>query len=123
MGLRSWWRNRETKEKLREENRRLKEQLLAEYKSETPIFRKPVEIKKLMSSYTRKYETLPNDENLRENLAISLLHEIENYLVVDKTFDYNTGCENFTATLYIADYKDSLSNDDWCDDEDVNIIG
>ena len=112
MGLRSWWRNRVTKEKLREENRRLKEQLLEEYKSEIPRFRKPVEVKKLMSFYTRKYETLPNDENLRENLAISLLHEIENYLVVDKTFDYNTGFEIFTATLYIADYNDALVNND-----------
>ena len=46
MGLQSWWRSRETKEKLREENRRLKEQLLEEYKSEIPRFRKPVEVKK-----------------------------------------------------------------------------
>lgn len=122
MGLRSWWRNRETKDKLREENKRLKEQLLTEYKSEIPKFRKPVDVKKLMSSCTRRYR-LPDDKHIRENLAIDLIREIENYLIINKTFDRDTGCENFTATLYIADYKDSLSNDDWCDDEDVNIIG
>lgn len=112
MGLRTWWRNRETKEKLREENRRLKEQLLTEYKLEIPRFRKPVEVKKLMSSYTRKYETLPDDKNIRENLAISLLREIENYLVVDKKIDYNTGFVIFIATLYIADYNDAFLNND-----------
>ena len=112
MRLHSWWKNRETKQKLREENRQLKEQLLAEYKSEYPRFRKSVEVKKLMSSCTRRYETLPDDKHVRENLAINLIHEIENYLVVDKTFDYNTGFEIFTATLYIADYNDALVNND-----------
>ena len=121
MGLRTWWKNRETKEKLREENKRLKEQLLTEYKSEAPIFEKTVKVKKLMSSYTRRYETLPDDKNMRENLTISLIHEIENYLVVDKTFNNNTGCVIFTGTLYIADYNDALSNNDQSDDE--NIIG
>lgn len=123
MGIRSWWKNRDTKQKLREENRQLKEQLLTEYKSEIPRFRKPVEVKKLMSSYARKYETFPDDKHVREDLAIELIREIENYLIINKTFDRDTGCENFTATIYIADYKDSVSNDDWCDDEDVNIIG
>lgn len=112
MGLRSWWRNRETKEKLREENRRLKEQLLTEYKSEIPRFRKPVEVKKLMCSYARRYKTFPDDKLIREYLAIDLIREIESYLVVDKTFDHNTGCEIFTGTLYIADYNDVLSNND-----------
>ena len=123
MGIRSWWKNRDTKQKLREENRQLKEQLLTEYKSEIPRFRKPVEVKKLMSSYARKYETFPDDKHVRVDLAIELIREIENYLIINKTFDRDTGCENFTATIYIADYKDSVSNDDWCDDEDVNIIG
>lgn len=109
MGLRSWWRNRETKEKLREENRRLKDQLLAEYKSEIPRFRKPVDVKKLMSSCTRRYR-LPDDKHIRENLAIDLIREIENYLIINKSIDHNTGCEIFTATLYIADYNDSLSS-------------
>ena len=122
MGLRSWWRNRETKEKLREENRRLKEQLLEEYKSDVPCFEQSVKIKKLMSTCTRRYG-FPDDKHIRENLAIELIREIEKYLIIHKTLNRNTGYENFTATLYIADYKDSLSNDDWCDDEDVNIIG
>ena len=122
MGLRSWWRNRVTKEKLREENRQLKEQLLAEYKSETPIFRKPVEVKKLMSSCIKRYG-LPDDKHIRENLAINLIQEIENYLIIDRTFDHDTGCENFTATLYIVDYANSLSNDGWYGDDDVNVIG
>lgn len=122
MGLRSWWRNRETKEKLREENRRLEEQLFAECKSETPRFRRPVDVKKIMSSCTRRYG-FPDDKHIRENLAIELIREIENCLIVNKTIDHDTGCENFTATLYIVDYNDSLSNDNWCDDENVNIIG
>ena len=123
MGLRSWWRNRETKEKLREENKRLKEQLLTEYKSEIPKFRKPVDVKKLMSSCTRRYR-FPDDKHIRENLAINLIREIENYLIINKSIDHDTGCENFTATLYIVDYNDSLSGNDWCDDDDdVNIIG
>lgn len=122
MGLQSWWRNRVTKEKLRKENRRLKEQLLAEYKSETPIFRKPVDVKKLMSSCTRRYR-LPDDKHIRENLAINLIREIENYLIINKSIDHDTGCENFTATLYIVDYNDSLSGNDWCGDDNVNIIG
>lgn len=122
MGLRSWWRNRETKEKLREENRRLKEHLLAEYKSEIPRFRNYVDIKKLMSSYTMRYG-LPDDKHVRENLAINLIREIENYLIINKTLDRDTGCENFTATLYIVDYNDALSSNDWCGDDDVNIIG
>ena len=122
MGLRSWWRNRETKEKLREENRRLKEQLLNEYKSEIPRFRKPVDVKKLMSSCTRRYG-FPDDKHIRENLAINLIREIENYLIINKNIDHDTGCENFTATLYIVDYNDSLSSNDWCGDDDVNIIG
>lgn len=125
MGLSSWWRNRETKKKLREENSQLKEQLLAEYKSETPIFRKPVEIKKLMSFY-RKYGATGHEyyKYIREALATDLIQEIEKYLIIHKTLNRDTGYEDFTATLYIADYKDSLSNDDWCDDDDdVNIIG
>lgn len=122
MGLRSWWRNRETKEKLREENKRLKEQLLTEYKSEIPKFRKPVDVKKLMSSCTRRYR-FPDDKHIRENLAINLIREIENYLIINKSIDHDTGCENFTATLYIVDYNDSLSGNDWCGDDDVNIIG
>lgn len=36
MGLQSWWRNRETKKKLREENKKLKEQLLGQHKSDVP---------------------------------------------------------------------------------------
>lgn len=122
MGLRSWWRNRETKEKLRKENRRLKEQLLTEYKSEIPKFRKPVDVKKLMSSCTRRYR-LPDDKHIRENLAINLIREIENYLIINKSIDHDTGCENFTATLYIVDYNGSLYGNDWCGDDDVNIIG
>lgn len=121
MGLRSWWKNRETKERLREKNKRLKEQLLAEYKSEIPRFRKPVEVKKLMSSYARKYETFPDDKHIREYLAISLIHEIENYLVVDKAFDYDTGSEKYTATLYIASYNHALLDNKCCDDENINI--
>ena len=123
MGLQSWWRNRETKKKLREENKKLKEQLLGQHKSDAPCFEQIVKIKKLMSTCTRRYRFPPDDKHIRENLAIELIREIENYLIINKTFDRDTGCENFTATLYIADYKDSLSNDDWCDDEDVNIIG
>ena len=122
MNLLDKWRSRETKEKLREENRRLKEELLAEYKSKIPQFRKSVDVKKLMSSCTRRYG-FPDDKHIRENLAIDLIREIENYLIINKTLDHDTGCEKFTATLYIVDYKDSLSNDDWCDDEDINIIG
>lgn len=122
MGLRSWWRNRETKAKLREENRRLEEQLFAECKSKTPRFRRPIDVKKVMSSCTRRYG-FPDDKHIRENLAIELIREIENCLIVNKTIDHDTGCENFTATLYIVDYNDSLSNDNWCDDENVNIIG
>ena len=122
MGLQSWWRNRETKKKLREENKKLKEQLLGQHKADVPCFEQSVKIKKLMSTCTRRYR-FPDDKHIRENLAIELIREIENYLIINKTFDRDTGCENFTATLYIADYKDSLSNDDWCDDEDVNIIG
>ena len=122
MGLRSWWRNRETKEKLRKENRRLKEQLLTEYKSEIPKFRKPVDVKKLMSSCTRRYR-FPDDKHIRENLAINLIREIENYLIINKSIDHDTGCENFTATLYIVDYNGSLYGNDWCGDDDVNIIG
>lgn len=122
LGLLDKWRNRETKARLREENRRLKEQLFVEYKSETPRFRKPIDVKKLMSSCTRRYG-FPDDKHIRENLAIELIREIENYLIINKTLDHDTGCENFTATLYIVDYNDSLSNDGWCDDEDVNIIG
>lgn len=122
MRLLSWWRNRETKQRLREENRRLKEQLLAEYKTETPIFRKPVDVKKLMSSCTRRYG-FPDDKHIRENLAINLIREIENCLIINKTLDHDTGYEIFTATLYIVDYNDSLSSNDWCGDDDVNIIG
>ena len=122
LGLLYKWRNRETKAKLRKENKWLKEQLLNEHKSEIPRFEQSVKIKKLMSTCTRRYR-FPDDKHIRENLAIELIREIENYLIINKTFDRDTGCENFTATLYIADYKDSLSNDDWCNDEDVNIIG
>ena len=122
MGLQLWWRNRETKKKLREENKKLKEQLLDQHKSDVPCFEQSVKIKKLMSTCTRRYR-FPDDKHIRENLAIELIREIEKYLIIHKTLNRNTGYENFTATLYIADYKDSLSNDDWCDDEDVNIIG
>lgn len=122
MIFQSWWRNRETKEKLRTENRRLKEQLLTEYKSEIPRFRKPVYVKKLMSACTRRYG-FPDDKHIRENLAIELIREIEKCLIINKTLNHDTGCENFTASLYIVDYNDSLENDNWCDDEDVNIIG
>ena len=113
-----------TKEKLREENRRLKEQLLEEYKSRIPRFRKPVEVKKLMSFY-RKYGATGHEyyKYIREALTTDLIQEIEKYLIIHKTLNSDTGYEDFTATLYIADYKDSLSNDDWCDDDDINIIG
>lgn len=124
MGLRSWWRNRETKEKLREENRRLKEQLLTEYKSEIPRFRKPVEVKKLMSSY-RRCGTSGHEyyKYIREALATDLTQAIEKYLIINKTLHRDAGYEDFTATLYIVDYNDSLSNDNWGDEEEVNIIG
>lgn len=125
MGLRSWWRNRETKEKLREENRRLKEQLLTEYKSEIPRFRKPLEVKKLMSSYRRRYGTSGHEyyKYIREALATDLTQAIEKYLIINKTLHRDTGYEDFTATLYIVDYNDSLSSNDRCGDDDVNIIG
>lgn len=124
MGLRSWWRNRETKEKLREENRCLKEQLLAEYKSEIPRFRKPVEVKKLMSSY-RRYGTSGHEyyKYIREALATDLTQAIEKYLIINKTLHRDAGYEDFTATLYIVDYNDSSSSNDRCGDDDVNIIG
>lgn len=124
MGLRSWWRNRETKEKLREENRCLKEQLLAEYKSEIPRFRKPVEVKKLMSSY-RRYGTSGHEyyKYIREALATDLTQAIEKYLIINKTLHHDAGYEDFTATLYIVDYNDSSSSNDRCGDDDVNIIG
>lgn len=124
MGLRSWWRNRETKEKLREENRCLKEQLLAEYKSEIPRFRKPVEVKKLMSSYKR-YGTSGREyyKYIREALATDLTQAIEKYLIINKTLHRDAGYEDFTATLYIVDYNDSSSSNDRCGDDDVNIIG
>ena len=122
MGLQLWWRNRETKKKLREENKKLKEQLLGQHKSDVPCFEQSVKIKKLMSTCTRRYR-FPDDKHIRENLAIELIREIEKYLIIHKTLNRDTGYEDFTATLYIADYKDSLSNDDWCDDDDINIIG
>lgn len=124
MGLRSWWRNRETKEKLREENRCLKEQLLAEYKSEIPRFRKPVEVKKLMSSY-RRCGTSGHEyyKYIREALATDLTQAIEKYLIINKTLHRDAGYEDFTATLYIVDYNDSSSSNDRCGDDDVNIIG
>ena len=103
MGLQSWWRNRETKKKLREENKKLKEQLLDQHKSDVSCFEQSVKIKKPMSTCTRRYR-FPDDKHIRENLAIELIREIENYLIINKTFDRDTGCENFTATLYIADY-------------------
>lgn len=125
MGLCSWWQNRETKIKLREENRRLKEQLLVKYKSEVPIFRKPIEVKKIMSTYRRRCGTSGHGyyKYIREALATDLVREIEKYLIINKTLNRDAGYEDFTATLYIADYKDSLSSNDWCGDDDVNIVG
>ena len=121
MGLQLWWRNRETKKKLREENKKLKEQLLGQHTSDVTCFELSVTIKKQRSTCTRRYR-FPDDKHIRENLAIELIREIEKYLIIHKTLNRDTGYEDFTATLYIADYKDSLSNDDWCDD-DINIIG
>lgn len=121
LGLLYKWRNRETKAKLRKENKWLKEQLLNEHKSEIPRFEQSVKIKKLMSTYTRRYG-FPDDEHIREHLAMNMINEIKNCLVINKTIDCDTGRETLLATLYIADYNDTLSSKNW-DRDDVNIVG
>ena len=102
MGLRSWWRNRETKEKLREENKQLRRELSASYKSNIPIFDKPMRITTNMCYCIRPLFSDVNDDEF--------VRVIKDHMIIKTKLEPNSGNTKYIATLYIADYEDAETN-------------
>lgn len=110
MGLRSWWRNRETKEKLREENKQLRRELSASYKSNIPIFDKPMRITTNMCYCIRPLFSDVNDDEVAEMLAQDFVRVIKDHMIIKTELEPSSGNTKYIATLYIADYEGAETN-------------
>ena len=110
LGLLDKWRNRETKARLREENKRLKEQLFVEYKSNIPIFDKPMRITTNMCYCIRPLFSDVNDDEVAEMLAQDFVRVIKDHMIIKTELEPSSGNTKYIATLYIADYEGAETN-------------
>lgn len=100
------WKDRETKKKLREENKFLKAQILSREKLHVPIF----EVEKNIQTIRAEHVFGPNEENIpKEVIERLLLRELSDYLhqFVKYDFYYSDGHMICSANLNVAIDKNS----------------
>lgn len=110
LNLLSMWKNRETKAKLREENKQLRKELSALYKSHVPIFDKSLRITSNRWYYIKHLFSDVSDNEITEMLAQDFVPIIKEHMIIETEFDMHSGNTTYIATLYIADYEDEKKN-------------